>query len=132
MWSQANAHAMLLEPITEHGWRIHDNKPEVVQDSQQNLAAIRDKINYLRGVNVQQDARLDVVSVGRATLKCLVGCECTTCCNIDQEGLPTATNDISAIAIDEEITTIRPSEHDEEFEETQDEPVEEMDSDSSD
>ncbi len=143
MWSQANQHTMLLEPITEHGWTVQDNQLQVIWDSQRNMAAIRERVNtLLKGCKCATGCMTRRCSCQKSNKKCSVGCDCTNCCNIDKEGVPITNNDIGAIAIDEEMSTTR--ERDEGLQDIMDwvfgdeaqdaraEPLEEMDSDSSD
>ena len=59
MWSQAESHNMVLEPITEYGWSVHNDQLRVVWDTDENMAAVRDRVNVLliKGVSVPQAAR---------------------------------------------------------------------------
>ena len=47
MWSQADSHNMVLEPITEYGWSVHNDQLRVVWDTDENMAAVRDRVNVL-------------------------------------------------------------------------------------
>ncbi len=108
MWSQATRNTMILEPITDHGWTVQNNQLSVVWDSQQNMAAIRERVNsLLKGCKCVTGCVTRRCSCQKNQTKWSVGCECTNCCNIDQEGEDTANNEISDIAIDEEVNINR-------------------------
>ena len=63
MFRQADKNSMVLQPITEYGWTISDNKLTVVWDTPRNMQAIRDRVNLL-----------------------LKGCKCVTCCTTKRCG----------------------------------------------
>jgi len=43
MWEQADRDTMTLQPITQHGWTVTDEKLTVVWDTPENLQAVRDE-----------------------------------------------------------------------------------------
>ena len=47
MWRQADKNNMVLQPITEYGWTLSDNKLTVVWDTPENVQAIRARVNLL-------------------------------------------------------------------------------------
>ncbi len=47
MWRQADKSTMVLQPITNYGWTVTDDKLSIIWDSPSNLQAIRQRVTLL-------------------------------------------------------------------------------------
>ena len=104
MWRQADKNSIVLQPITEYGWTISDNKLTVVWDTPQNMQAIRDRVNLLlKGCKCVTCCTTERCGCKRKNTHCSEGCQCINCLNMPStEGAED--HDLSEIALEEEVT----------------------------
>ena len=83
MWAQANKNTMVLEPITDYGWNLTQNKLEVTWDTEENMTKVRQRVSYLlRGCKCITGCKNRVCGCRKKGIKCSEGCQCTNCENI--------------------------------------------------
>ena len=102
MWEQADRDTMTLQPITQHGWTVADEKLTVVWDTPENLQAVRDRVKLLlRGCKCVTGSTTGRCGCNKNNRRCSEGCECKNCSNIATAENETA---IADVALEEEYT----------------------------
>ena len=108
MWSQADSHNMVMEPITEYGWSVHNDQLRVVWDTDENMAAVRDRVNVLlKGCKCASGCQNRRCGCQRKNSMCTEGCQCTDCQNCPNSHSTPQTeesDDVLTIALEEEVT----------------------------
>ena len=96
---------MVLEPITEYGWTLSDNKLAVLWDTPQYIEAIRQRVRLLlKQCKCVTGCTTKRCSCKRNNTQCSEGCQCTNCLNMPRiEGSKDI--DLAEIALEEEVTT---------------------------
>ena len=94
---------MLLQPITQYGWSITNDKLTIVWDTTENMQAVRDRVKLLmRGCKCVTGCNTRC-SCRRNDRQCSEGCECINCTNILVN--TSEDNEIAEIALEEAVTT---------------------------
>ena len=82
LWGQANANNMILEPMSEYGWCINNDKLTMQWDTTANMAHISKRIQVLtKGCKCATGCSTNRCGCRRKGSTCSAGCECTNCCN---------------------------------------------------
>ena len=103
MWRQADHNTMSLQPITQYGWSITNDKLTIVWDTTENMQAVRDRVKLLmRGCKCVTGCNTRC-SCRRNDRQCSEGCECINCTNISVN--TSEDNEIAEIALEEAVTT---------------------------
>lgn len=111
MWEQADRDTMTLQPITQHGWTVTDEKLTVVWDTPENLQAVRDRVKLLlRGCKCVTGCTTGRCGCNKNNRRRSEGCECKNCSNITTAENETA---IADVALEEEYSTSDNIENDE-------------------
>lgn len=104
MWRQGDKNNMVLQPITEYGWTLSDNKLTVLWDTPENMEAIRQRVHLLlKGCKCVTGCTTRRCGCKKNSTQCSEGCQCTNCLNMpDTEGMDL---DLAEIGLEEEVTT---------------------------
>jgi len=105
MWRQGDKNHMDLQPITEYGWSLINNKLTVLWDTVENMEAIRQRVHLLlKGCRCVTGCATRRCGCKKNNTQCSEGCQCTNCINMPEtEGRGDL--DLAEIAIEEEVTT---------------------------
>ena len=116
MWSQSCQSHMVLAPLTEFGWRIEEDELHFNWDSEENMAAVRERVETLtKGCHCKAGCRTARCSCKKKGKKCAEGCECFNCSNVTHSG---QSNDDNLYDVSIEETAMEDDELFEEVEET--------------
>ena len=78
MWSQSCDSHMVLKPLTEYGWRLQDGELLYDWDSEENRAAVRQRVQTLtKGCHCKTGCKTARCSCKKSGKTCAEGCECT-------------------------------------------------------
>lgn len=84
MWLQADCNNIVLQPVTEFGWKVVDNTLTVVWDSNENMAMIQERVSQLlNGCKCKTGCKTRRCSCRKSNRNCGEGCECSNCCNVN-------------------------------------------------
>ena len=102
MWGQADRNTMVLEPITENGWRLECTNLCVVWDTEENMQTVRERVCLLlKGCKCVTGCKNRVCGCKKKQSKCTEGCQCINCENQDsQEG---ESDELASVALEEEL-----------------------------
>ena len=102
MWGQADRNTMVLEPITENGWRLECTNLCVVWDMEENMQTVRERVCLLlKGCKCVTGCKNRVCGCKKKQSKCTEGCQCINCENQDsQEG---ESDELASVALEEEL-----------------------------
>ena len=87
MWSQSCQPHMVLGPLTEFGWRIEEDELLFNWDSEENIAAVRGRVEALtKGRHCKTGCNTERCSCKKKEKTCIEGCECVNCSNLTCAG----------------------------------------------
>ena len=91
MWQQADKNIMVLEDMTNYGWRLDDGNLKVVWDTDENIQSIRNRVEILlQGCKCKTGRTTARCSCKKNKETCREGCQCMNCENT--ENLPNGSN----------------------------------------
>ena len=83
MWGQSDMNILKTESVLDYGWSLKDNLLCVVWDSNDNVVAIRDRVESLlsgcKCITGCRSRRCGCVKKGK---QCAEGCQCQNCDNL--------------------------------------------------
>ncbi len=102
MWRQGDRNNLIVQPITNYGWTLSDNKLTVVWDTPANSDAIRDRVKLLlRGCKCATGCVTRRCGCRKNNRQCSEGCECRNGLNISTGN--TSATELVEIAFEEEV-----------------------------
>ena len=106
MWRQADQNNMILEPITNWGWQLVENRLTIIWDTPENIAAIRDRVQLLlRGCKCATGCNTGRCGCRKKQRECSEGCECRNCLNMSCSATYPRTSEpeLAEIAVEESV-----------------------------
>ena len=87
MWSQSCESHMVLKPLTEYGWRIEEGELYYDWDSEENMVAVRNRVDALtKGCHCKTGCKTARCGCRKKGKMCAEGCECLNCSNVPCPG----------------------------------------------
>ena len=83
MWGQADHQQLQLAPLTSFGWKLTDGILEIEWDSNENIATIKERVNFLtKGCRCKSGCKTSRCGCRKKGWECSEGCECIHCSNL--------------------------------------------------
>ncbi len=87
MWSQADKNSMQLLPLSDYGWKIHDNSLTIDWDSPANVATVDARVvGLLKGCKCKSGCSTKRYGCRNKWKECSIGCDCINCTNTQTKG----------------------------------------------
>ena len=106
MWGQADYNQMVLQPITQYGWNIKDEGLTIEWDTEENIAAIRERVHLItRGWKCASGCSTNCCDCRKTEHQCSPGCEYINCTNLNQSEYSMRNSseaDVSILCLEEE------------------------------
>ena len=103
---------MVLQPLTCHGWHIHEDNLTIDWDSVENIKAIRERVSLLtKGCKCKTGCTTGRCGCKKKGRQSFVGCMCTNCSNLSNEQQTVHSQKdtaIAEIALEEVVLVERP------------------------
>ena len=82
MWNKADCNHMVLNPLTDFGWKVTEESLTFDWDSECNMEAVRQRvIQLLEGCKCKTGCTTSRCGCRKKGNQCSEGCECTNCSN---------------------------------------------------
>ena len=102
MWAQSDRNIMVLEPITDYGWSLENDKLRVTWDTEENMQTVRERVGVLlKGCKCITGCKNRVCGCRKKDTNCTEGCLCINC---ENQALPSQDReDLADVALEEAV-----------------------------